>query len=174
MPGAWRTARPARAARSPGSVARGTAYLRARGCLPGGAPRPEGYRTAGRGRSRPGVGTSPCRPRPWLWRFFAFGLLASLVIRDLARPIRPQAGRLRSPNTNAAASSTSTPSSGSTAPPGQPTPRPPGPPSLCSLPPLTRPPAPSGSPRPPRRGSRPARWPGGASSIYGQSQPAAT
>ena len=29
------------------------------GCQPGGAPRPEGYRTAGRGRSRPGVGTSP-------------------------------------------------------------------------------------------------------------------
>jgi hypothetical protein len=41
---------------SPGSVARGTACLRVRGCQ------------------------RPPAPRPWLWRFFAFGLLAPQIM----------------------------------------------------------------------------------------------
>jgi len=95
---------------------------------------------------------------------------------SLPKPLTLKSGSRtpRSPNTNAAASSTSTPSSASMAPPDPPRPRPPGQLSPCSPPPSTRPPVPSGSPRPPRRGSRPARWPGGASSIYGRLPPAAT
>ena len=50
-------------------------------------------------------------------------------------------------------------------PAGPATARPPGPPSACSLPPSTRPSAPSTSLRPPLRESPPGPWPGAANTT---------
>jgi len=84
----------AQLARPPGSVARGTACLRVRGCRPAACRDRRATAPQVAAKSRPGVRRVPCRPRPGSGGHRVQVNTLPAYLRDPARPDRPQAGRL--------------------------------------------------------------------------------